>query len=325
MPVDPQLVELLRRVHAAPPLSSQSPEAARAAYLRLSQIAAGIATSEEVGSVEEIEVPGGAGPLPARVYRPDAERPGGPDGGGGRATIAFFHGGGFTIGDLDSHDAACRTLCRAVDAVVVATGYRLAPEHPFPAAAEDAVAATRWVLEHAAELGCDRARVAVAGDSAGGNLAAVAAQQLRGADPPIAAQLLIYPATDLVSERPSHRENGSGYFLTRDDIEWFHGNYLPDAGAGLDPLASPLNADDLSGLPPAIVATAEFDPLRDDGDAYAEALADAGVRVIHRRFDDQVHGFLGMPAFSTASDAAVRRLFADLRELLARTPSAPVA
>jgi acetyl esterase len=231
-------------------------------------------------------------------------------------TLAFFHGGGFTIGDLDSHDMQCRTLCHELGAVVLSSDYRLAPESPFPAAAEDAIAATRWAREKVAELGGDPARLAVGGDSAGGNLAAVVTQQLRGEEPGIAAQLLIYPVTDLVSERPSHRENGRGYFLTIDEMEWFHANYLPDAEAGRDPLASPLHADDLAGLPPAVIATAEFDPLRDDGDAYAEALVAAGVRVIHRRFDGLVHGFFGLGPFSAMADAAIRQVCADLRELL---------
>jgi acetyl esterase len=197
-----------------------------------------------------------------------------------------------------------------VGALVVSTDYRLAPEYPWPAAAEDALAATRWIAENFP------GPLAVGGDSAGGNLSAVAAQQLRGSDTKIAAQLLIYPATDLVSERPSHRENGEGYFLTIDDMEWFHHNYLPDADAGNDPLASPLHAEDLSGLPPAVLVTAEFDPLRDDGDAYAQALEKAGVRVVHRRFDGLVHGFFGLGPFSRMADDAIRQICDDLRELL---------
>jgi acetyl esterase len=197
-------------------------------------------------------------------------------------------------------------FCDCVGATVISTDYRLAPEHPFPAAAEDALAVTRWIAEHFP------GPLVVAGDSAGGNLSAVAAQRV----PEVDVQVLIYPATDLVSERPSHRENGEGYFLTIDDMEWFHGNYLPDEDAGNDPLASPLHADDLSGLPPAIVVTAEFDPLRDDGDAYADALEKAGVKVIHRRFDGLVHGFFGFGPFSTMASAAITQVCEDLRELL---------
>jgi acetyl esterase len=306
MPVDPQLTELLRRVGEAPPLSSFEPPQARERFSRLNELAAQFSAPPEVGSVEDITVDGAEGDLRARVYRPADDGP--------HPTLVFFHGGGFTIGDLDSHDAQCRIVCTEADVVVLSVEYRLAPEHPYPAAAEDAMAATRWALDHVDELGGDVSRVAVGGDSAGGNLSAVVAQQLRDA---IAAQLLVYPATDLVSERPSHEENGRGYFLTLDEMEWFHGNYLPDIERGKEPLASPLHADDLTGLPPAIVATAEFDPLRDDGDAYAEALRKAGVKVVHRRYDGLVHGFFGFGAFSATADAAIKELCGDLRELLA--------
>ncbi|MEA2429296.1 MAG: acetyl esterase [Thermoleophilaceae bacterium] len=302
MPVDPQLAELLRRVDEAPPMSSHTPGEARVLFRRLNLLAASATQQIEVGAVEDIEVPGGAGPRPARVYRPKGDGP--------HPTVAFFHGGGFTIGDLDSYDMQCRLLCAGVDAVLVSTDYRLAPEDPYPAAVEDALAATAWI---ASEL---PGPLAVAGDSAGGNLAAIVAQQFRGGGPEIAAQLLIYPATDLASDRPSHEENGRGYFLTLDDMEWFHDNYLPSREAGEDPLASPLYADDLSGLPPTVIATAEFDPLRDDGDAYAEALEKAGVKVIHRRYDGLVHGFFAFGPFSQSADAAVKELCQDLRGLL---------
>ena len=298
MPVDPQLVDLLRQVDEAPALSSFPPTEARERFRRLNLLAAGAGEEIEVGAVEDIEVPGGAGPLPGRIYRPKGDR--------SNATIAFFHGGGFTIGDLDTHDRDCRTLAQRVGATVISTAYRLAPENPFPAAAEDAIAATRWIGENFPRP------LVVAGDSAGGNLAAVAAQRVAGID----AQLLIYPATDLVSERPSHQENGHGYFLTVEEMEWFHSNYLPDPEAGTDPLASPLHAGDLTRLPPAIVVTAEFDPLRDDGDAYAEALAEARVKVIHRRFDGLVHGFFGFAPFSKMSRDAIAQVCEDLRELL---------
>jgi acetyl esterase len=297
VPVDPQLVDLLKRVDEAPALSTFPVEKARDRFRRLNLLAAGAADKIEVGAVEDIEIPGGAGPLRGRVYRPKGDA---------NATIAFFHGGGFTVGDIDTHDRDCRLLCDRVGAVVVSTDYRLAPEHPWPAAAEDAIAATRWIAEN-----FERPLV-VAGDSAGGNLSAVVAQQVPGVD----AQVLIYPATDLISERPSHEENGEGYFLTRNDMEWFHQNYLPEPEVGSDPLASPLHAEDLSGLPPAVVATAEFDPLRDDGDAYAEALRNAGVKVVHRRFDGLVHGFFGFAPFSAMSRDAIEQVCADLRELL---------
>ena len=298
MPVDPQLVDVLRQVEEAPALSTLPIAEGRERFRRLNLLAASAGDDIEVGAVEDIEVPGGAGPLRGRVYRPDREDP--------CATIAFFHGGGFTIGDLDTHDRDCRTFCNRVGATVVSTDYRLAPENPFPAAAEDAIAATRWIGERFP------GPLVVAGDSAGGNLSAVAAQHVQG----IAAQVLVYPATDLVSDRSSHEQNGHGYFLTIEEMEWFHSNYLPDAEAGKDPMASPLYAADLTGLPPAIVVTAEFDPLRDDGDAYAEALEQAGVKVIHRRFPGLVHGFFGFAPFSKMSRDAIAQVCDDLRELL---------
>jgi acetyl esterase len=313
VPVDPQLTELLQRVHDAPPLSSFPPDEARERFRALNVLARRFADPIEVAAVEDIEVPGGDGPRPARVYRPEGDGP--------HPTIAFFHGGGFTIGDLESYDLTARKLCRDVGAVLVSTDYRLAPENPWPAAVGDALAATRWAGENVSDLGGDAARLAVAGDSAGGNLSAVAAQQLRDDGPPLAAQLLIYPSTDLTSERPSHRENGSGYFLTLEDMEWFHGNYLPDPEAATDPRVSPLFGD-LAGLPPAVIATAEFDPLRDDGDAYAAALEEAGVKVVHRRFDGLVHGFFAFGPFSSTAEGAVRLLCDDLRELLAAVPAA---
>jgi acetyl esterase len=308
MPVDPQLVDLLRRVEAAPPLSSHGPEKAREVFRRLNALVAEAAPEVPVAAVEDAVVPGAAGPLRTRVYRPAGSGP--------HPTLVFFHGGGFTVGDLDSHDGQCRLLCREGGVVVLSTEYRLAPESPFPAAVEDALAATRWAADHVDELGRDGGRLAVGGDSAGGNLAAVVAQESRTAGPPLAAQLLIYPATDLISERPSHERNGNGYFLTTGEIEWFHANYLPDPAAGSDPRASPLRAGDLSGLPPAVIATAEFDPLLDDGDAYAEALAAGGVPVVHRRFDGLVHGFFGLGPLSESAETAIRRLCADLREVL---------
>ncbi len=308
MPLDPELVGLLEQVSQAPPLSSHPPEQARELFRALCAYGATIATPVTIAETEDISVSGAAGELFARIYRPA--------GAGPHPTVAFFHGGGFTIGDTAAYDLQCRTLCAEAGAVVVSTDYRLAPEHPYPAAVDDALAATRWVRDHVAELGGDPGRLAVAGDSAGGNLSAVVAQQLRGEKPPLAAQLLIYPATDLLSERPSHEENATGYFLERDDILWFHRNYLPDPSVAEDLRLSPLRARDLGGLPPAVIATAGLDPLRDDGDAYAEALSAAGVRVIHRRYPSLVHGFFGFGPFSRTAQAAIGELCADLRGLL---------
>jgi acetyl esterase len=307
--LDPQIAMLLERVNAAPPLSGGTPEEGREAIRTLNGLAASLAPRTEVGSVEDREVPGGAGPIGARIYRPAGEGP--------HPTLLFLHGGGFVIGDLEAYDPQCRLLCARVGAVVLSADYRLAPEAPFPAGVEDALAAMEWVAEHVDELGGDPGRIAIGGDSAGGNLSAVTAQAWRGREPGLAAQLLLYPATDMLNERPSIEENGEGLLLTRDDMEWFHGHYLGgDEALRSDVRASPGLAEDLSGLPPAIVATAQYDPLRDDGDAYAEALEEAGVRVIHRRFDGLVHGFFALSTLSEAARSASEQVCADLRELL---------
>lgn len=311
MPLDPQLAQLLEQVNQAPALSAGTPEQGRELFSRLNAYAASVAEPPAVASVEEAQVDGAAGPLPARIYRPES------DDATAAPTLAFFHGGGFTIGDIETHDLQCRLLCRDVGAVVVSVEYRLAPDDPFPAAADDALAATRWVAAHIGELGGDRARLAVGGDSAGANLSAGVAQAWRGTEPPLAVQLLLYPATDMVNERPSYAANAEGYFLTRDDMEWFRGNYLPGDGDRSDPRASPALAGDLHGVAPAIVATAELDPLRDDGDDYADALRQAGVQVVHRRFDGLIHGFFAMGPFSAACAEASAQVCADLRALLA--------
>jgi acetyl esterase len=225
-----------------------------------------------------------------RIYRPygiSEELPG----------IVYYHGGGWVTGDLDTHDGTCRLLAVAARSVVVAVDYRLAPEDPFPAAVDDAIGGYAWTVRHARELGIVAEAVGVMGDSAGGTLAAVVAQQV-GRDPgdlpAPAAQALVYPATDAHMTSRSHELFADGFFLTRADMEWFRGHYLPDPSRYGDVRASPLLADDLAGLPPAVVVTAGFDPLRDEGDAYAAKLEAAGVRVIHRCYDDMVHGFFGM-------------------------------
>jgi acetyl esterase len=228
----------------------------------------------------------------------------------------FFHGGGWVIGDLETHDRLARRIARDAGCLVVAVHYRRAPEHRYPAAADDAYAATAWVAEHAAELGADPARLAVVGDSAGGNLAAVVAQMARDrGGPPIAFQLLVYPVIDHSFETDSYRDNAEGWMLTAKHMRWYWDQYLGPDGDGTDPYASPLRGD-LAGLPPAHVVTAEYDPLRDEGDAYADALRAAGVDVTLQCADGMWHGFLSVAELLADADPPTRETIAALRDAL---------
>jgi acetyl esterase len=231
--------------------------------------------------------------------------------------MLFFHGGGFVVGDLDTHDAPCRALCRTLDVHVLSVEYRLAPEFPFPAGIEDAQAALRYALASAAELGADPTRVVIAGDSAGGNLAAVATQQaaLRG-EPLPSLQLLIYPAVDSSKDWPSVDRFSEGFFLTRADIHQFRKQYFGNFRDLRDPRASPLLAPDLRGLPPAVIITAAFDPLRDEGEAYARALEAAGVRTRLYRTPGLTHGFINLGAVSNAAKQALAHVAELTREFL---------
>lgn len=238
-----------------------------------------------VGEVIDRTIDGPGGDLPLRVYLPEGDRP--------HPVTLFFHGGGWISGGLDSHDQFCRALTTTAGVAVVAVDYRLAPEHTFPAPVEDAYAATEWVSENAASFGGDPDRLAVTGDSSGGNLAAVVAQMARDREgPAIDHQTLLYPAVSYDREWPSVEENGEGYFITAEDLEWFADHYFDHEIDRMNVYASPILAPDLSDLPSATVVTAGFDPIRDEGVAYAERLADAGVDVTHHHYDDAIHVFV---------------------------------
>ncbi|WP_036725665.1 alpha/beta hydrolase [Patulibacter minatonensis] len=314
MPLDPPIAALLNQMEANGASGGlMAGGDIAAARTLMAQMLGGLAMAEAPTGVpdpETIEIPSGAGPIPARVYRPATPGP--------HATLVFVHGGGFALGDAVSYDGQVKAVAAGADVVTVSIDYRLAPEHPFPAAVEDAIAATTWVGEHLDELGGDD-RLAVGGDSAGGNLSAVVAQTRRDAGLPLAAQLLIYPVTDPATTYPSHEENGEGYFLTASDMRWFEQAYAgeQDIAAGLaDARAAPASGN-LEGLAPAVVATAGFDPLRDDGDAYAKALAAAGVTVRHLENPSLIHGWLALAPLSPAAREARDAALAALKDLLA--------
>ncbi|MGH8983699.1 MAG: alpha/beta hydrolase [Acidimicrobiia bacterium] len=270
---------------------------------------AGQALGEPVHQIDDRTIPGPGGELPVRVYRPGEDRP--------LPLLVWFHGGGWTIGSLDTHDNTCRSLANGVGCVVVSVDYRLAPEHKFPAAVEDALAAMQWVADHGADVGGDPARLAVGGDSAGGNLAAVVSLLARDAGTPdLAFQLLVYPVTDHEFESASMRENATGYFLELESMRWFYNQYLNDENDSADWRFSPVRAAALTGLPPAFVLTAEFDPLRDQGELYARRLEAAGVPVELRRYDGVFHGFFGMREFIEPAQQAFDDVTKALREAL---------
>jgi acetyl esterase/lipase len=311
VPVDPAFAPMLESIAAMPPPPPGSDPVASAR--------AGTAmmfthpSPPDVG-VEERVLPGPSAAIPVRVYTPrDLDAPAG--------VLGYFHGGGFIAGSVDSHDGTVRELAAGAGCVAVSVEYRLAPEHPYPAALDDCLAALHWVAANAAEIGGDPGRIAIGGDSAGGNLAAAVA--LRNRDeggPALAFQLLVYPVTDVACVTPSMTENATGYMLTADSMRWMWSNYLAGgvADAATDPYASPAAAPDLAGLPPAMVITAEYDPLRDEGEAYAARLLAAGVATDVIRYDGQIHGFFSMHALAPQSKAAIDAASGALRRAFSR-------
>jgi acetyl esterase len=295
--LDPAVQLLLHLEARALPLAGDRRDVVRRREVLARAAGLAMPRARGVHSVDR-RIPGPAGPLAVRLYRSFAA-------GAEPPAIVYFHGGGFVVGDLDSHDGSCRLLARETGAVVMSVDYRRAPEHPFPAATRDALAAFRWAHANPRELAIRPGAVAVMGDSAGGTLAAVLCQLARddGGPTPI-AQGLVYPATDLRGGTESMRLFADGFLLTGEDIRWFLAQYLPDPALASSPEVSPLLAPDLTGLPPAHVWTGGFDPLRDEGRAYADRLADAGVPVRYRCLDDQVHGFFALGALPYGLDMA---------------------
>ncbi len=312
MPLDERVKTMLDQMAALgqPPIHELSPQEARAN--RRETAALGL-YPETPANAEDRRIPGPAGEVGVRVYRPEAAEM--------LPIVVFLHGGGWVIGDIESHDAVCHQLATRVPAVVVSVDYRLAPEHRYPAALEDCYAATLWAHRHAGELGADAHRMAVAGDSAGGNLSALVALRCRDeGGPRLAFQLLVYPATDLTCSFPSHVENGQGYLLTSDAMAWFLDHYI-DERERTSPGASPHFVEDLSGLPPALVITAEFDPLRDEGEAYAERLRAAGVPATSTRYPGMIHAFFHMDAVLPQAGRAIDEAATALRAALHPTGS----
>ena len=304
MPLNPEYEAMLKQMAEleGPALIDMPVEVGREMYRTMQPEASDL----EVGAVQDVDADG----VPVRVYRPVGDGP--------FPVVMMFHGGGWVIGDLVTADGQSRDVCRRAEAVVVSVDYRLAPEHRFPAAADDCFAATLWAAQHAQDHGGDASRLALAGDSAGGNLAAVVAQMIRDkGGPAVAFQLLVYPVTDGVNfNTDSYHENGQDYMLTADSMHWFWNHYAPNAEDRRNPYASPLLADSLADLPPALVMTAEYDPLRDEGEAYARKLVEAGVPAELIRYEGLIHGFFGQARTVQAAAEPMARACKALKEAL---------
>lgn len=309
MPVDPQLQPLLDLLanSGAPSITDLEADAARALMAAMPSMARVV----EIDAIADRTIPADGHDIPIRVYTPPGEGP--------FPILVWFHGGGWVLGSIEQSDPVARALCKGAGCVTVSVEYRLAPEHPFPAGLDDCMAALRWTVEHAAELGGDGSRVAVGGDSAGGNLAAAACLVARDeGGPDLCFQLLVYPVTDFDTTTRSMVDNAEGFMLTTDAMQWFYDHYTRPSQRG-EPLAAPLRAPDLAGLPPALVITAEFDPLRDEGEAYGRRLAEAGVPTTISRYDGMIHGFLGMTRYLDGARAADAEAAATLQQAFATT------
>ena len=306
MPLDPQAQKLVDALAALnlPPIENCTPDEARES---MRSRTAALGPFEDVAAVADHRVPVEGGEITVRVYSPAGKGP--------HPVLVFYHGGGWVIGDLYTHDGICRSLVNAAGCAVASVDYRLAPEWKYPVAAEDSFAALRWVVANAGRLGIDPRRVAVGGDSAGGNLsAAVALMARERGGPALVEQVLIYPVTDYSFDTPSYRENATGYVLTLDAMRWFWRHYLQREEQGKEAYASPLQARNLAGLPPALVITAECDPLRDEGEAFAARLRDAGVPVTMTRYSGMFHGFIRMTRLMDKSKAALDEIAGSLKK-----------
>jgi acetyl esterase len=306
MPPDPQVRAILDQMASLPPFESLSVEDARAQTIERTR--AGSLPTLPVAAVANRVIPGPAGDLPVRIYTPNGTGP--------FPLMVFFHGSGFVVCNLDTHDGTCRNLCNAAGCVVVSVDYRLAPENKFPAGPDDCYAATKWAHAHARELNADPSHIVIAGDSAGGNLVAVVALMVRDkGGPALCGQLMIYPVTDYYTPgHPSYVENAEGYGLSAAGMRWFWGHYLTSATEADNPYVSPLRATNLRGLPPALIITAEYDVLRDEGERYGKRLAEAGVPTKVTRYDGMHHGFFQMYGIVEQAKTALNEAAAWLKQ-----------
>ncbi|QDI90893.1 alpha/beta hydrolase [Salicibibacter halophilus] len=304
MPLDPQAKTILDFLSQGPSLETLPLEEARASFEKLSDTA----QPQVVENVEDRTIPGPNGDIPIRIYNPFHD--------GSHPAFIFYHGGGWVVGSIETHDPLCRSLANLAQCIVISVDYRLAPEHKFPKAVEDAYAAAEWIAKNGADIHVDTDHIAVGGDSAGGNLATVTTMIAKEKGrPALSYQVLFYPSTGAGIPTESERENGEGYFLTTAMMTWFAGKYFHTFEELQNPYAVPLKAEDLSGLPPALVITAEFDPLRDEGKMYADELEKAGVDVVHTCYDGMIHGFVSMDAFISKGTEAIEQAAGALRDV----------